>query len=123
LITAGLRLSKILDIPRYKLPRRKPNVARKIAERACITSSEFRANAEQKEREDAEKKRLKEVKKEERKKKKALASTKKARVEKKAKVVKKHIKTLMTVPTQSTCLDLKKKRVFVSPLVDHFSVQ
>ena len=87
-------MSDILDIPRYKLPCRKPNVARKIAERACITSMEFRANAEQKERDDAEKKRLKEVKKEERERKKALAITKKVAVEKKVKAVKKPKKAL-----------------------------
>ena len=109
-------MSEILDLPRYKLPCRNPSVARKIAEQACITSMEFRANAEQKERDDAEKKRLKEVKKEERERKKTLATAKKVAVEKKVKAIKKYKKAQM-VPIQSTFLDVKKKKIFISPLV------
>lgn len=109
-------LSKILDLPRYKAPQRTPNPAREIATRACITSDEFRAFEEQKQRDDAEKKRLVQVRKEERealRKAKALAAA-----EKKGKAVKVQRKTSRPIFGQATLQDVKRK-TFVSPLVKH----
>ena len=107
-------LSKILDVPWYKVPQRALNLAREIATRACITSDEFRALEEQKQRDDAEKKRLVQVRKEQReasKKEKALVVALK-----KGKAVKVQQKT--SFPIQVTLQDEKKtKKSFVSPLL------
>ena len=89
-------------------------MAEVIATRACITSDEFRALEEQKQHDDAEKKRLVQVRKEQReasKKAKALVVALKKR-----KAVKVQQKT--SFPIQVTLQDEKKtKKSFVSPLL------
>ncbi|KAG0591330.1 hypothetical protein KC19_1G167600 [Ceratodon purpureus] len=109
-------LSRILDVPQYKIHVRIPHVGREIATRACITSDEFRAFEEQKQHDDAEKKRLVQVKKEARE---ALKRTKAlATAQKKGKAVKVPKKTSKPILNQATLQDQKKTRkAFVSPLV------